>query len=164
MSDFVTIILCIILVIAVFQLRKWYLKEHRFRYFEIQKSFTDNHDFKNVGIFEETIVADFKIYHITVTIKEDNGLKLSLYAYAFKNGKPSINIAWEPIRTAYNSLSYIGLHVVSQTAQILSEESQLEHNHLILSISYSRAIPIQKRKEYDRDLESWFRTTNNYYD
>lgn len=172
MGDIGPIIFLIVIIVLFFRFSKYYKTELRYRFYEVQKEFERNSSYKNVFIFREpgqyktdgTITAEFKNYHISVTIKGDKTLHASLKAYTLGDNQASVIIEWEPIRLAYSSMTHIAGHLVRQTSEILSSESNIKYDGKTLSVSYKRDIPIQKKREYERDLDSWFRTTHNYYD
>jgi hypothetical protein len=172
MSDIGPIIFLIVIIIVFVRFNKYYKTELRYKYLEVQKEFEKTPSFKNVFIFREpgqlktngTISAEFKNFHISIQITGDTKLEISLKAYTLGDNQPSVLVNWEPVYLAYNSLDHVAKNLVSQTSEILSSESKTKYDRYTISVSYKREIPIKKRREYSKDLDDWFRTTNNYYD
>ncbi len=172
MSDFATFIILLLILFAFFRFREYYQTELRFKYYDIQRKFEKNPLFKNVFIFREpgqyktdgVISAEFKNYHVSVSIKEGKTLEISVKAYTLGDNQASVTIIWEPVRLAYNSITHIAEHLVRQTSDILLAESNTKYDNDTLSVSYKGEIPVQKSREYKKDLDDWFKTTHNYYD
>lgn len=166
MADFGPFLFLAVIVLGFFYLRKRN-KENRHRYHDILREFQKNNLYRGTNIHrdntfkvpEEYIITYFENYFIRIYINGTGSLEISMQGTC--SGRPRINIVWEPVSLTYSSLKHIGYHLSVQAADIFSGESSLSHDRNTSALSYSRKIPVERRHQYENDLESW---ANSKYD
>jgi hypothetical protein len=166
MRDFGPFLFLVIIVLGYFCIRKLN-KENRHKHHDILREFQKNNLYRGTNMHldntfkipEEYIITYFENYFIRIYISGTRNLEISMQAIC--SGRPHINIAWEPVLLTYNSLKHIGYNLAVQAAEILSKESGLSYDRNTSVVNYSRKIPVERRHQYENDLETW---ANSKYD